>query len=86
MINLYHDDGGDGNDRVTTMLFISDSLYLIISDQELLLPVTTVGNGLLVLVSPVPLSLSYLTIVIIGMVVMMRMPMMLLRLMLSPHG
>ena len=59
---------------------------MIISDQELLLPVSTVGNGLLVLVSPVPLSLSYLTIGIIGMVVMMRVTMMLLTLMLLPHG
>ena len=74
MVNLYHDDGpGDEDDDWLTM-----------SDQELLLPVSTVWNWLLVLVPSVPLSLSYLsTTVIVVMVVMMRMTMML---MVSPHG
>ena len=67
------------------MLAMAMMTMLIISDQELLLPVSTVGNGLLVLVPSVPFSLSYLS-VIIGMVVAVRMTMMPLMLTVSPHG
>ena len=67
------------------MLAMAMMTMLIISDQEFLLPVFTVGNGLLVLVPSVPFSLSYLS-VIIGMVVAVRMTMMPLMLTVSPHG
>ena len=67
------------------MLAMAMMTMLIISDQEFLLPVFTVGNGLLVLVPSVPFSLSYLS-AIIGMVVAVRMTMMPLMLTVSPHG